>query len=125
MFDVNLNIVCLFVGQRVVRGEVDIQHHGHYHKQRITKLFVFGDSYADTGNVDPRGFAPSWKQPYGVTFPGKPAGRFSDGRVLTDYIGISNAFFLLFLLGYLIYIFYKLVTSLKFFLAILYFFTIK
>ncbi|XP_058742689.1 GDSL esterase/lipase At5g03610-like [Vicia villosa] len=72
-------------GQTVVRGEVDIQHH-HHHKQRITKLFVFGDSYADTGNVNPRGFAPSWKHPYGVTFPGKPAGRFSDGRVITDYI---------------------------------------
>ncbi|TKY53079.1 GDSL esterase/lipase [Spatholobus suberectus] len=48
-------------------------------------LFVFGDSYADTGNtrIDQPG---SWKQPYGITFPGKPAGRFSDGRVLTDYI---------------------------------------
>ncbi|TKY53072.1 GDSL esterase/lipase [Spatholobus suberectus] len=48
-------------------------------------LFVFGDSYADTGNtrINQPG---SWKQPYGITFPGKPAGRFSDGRVLTDYI---------------------------------------
>ncbi|KAJ6773128.1 hypothetical protein OIU74_019181 [Salix koriyanagi] len=48
------------------------------------KLFVFGDSYADTGNWEK--FAASWKEPYGFTFPGKPAGRFSDGRVLTDYI---------------------------------------
>ncbi|CAJ1968645.1 unnamed protein product [Sphenostylis stenocarpa] len=49
------------------------------------KLFVFGDSYVDTGNtrIDQAG---SWKNPYGITFPGKPAGRFSDGRVLTDYI---------------------------------------
>ncbi|KAJ7970559.1 GDSL esterase/lipase [Quillaja saponaria] len=51
------------------------------------KLFVFGDSYADTGN-SPVSWAGSWKQPYGVTFPGKPAGRFSDGRVLTDYIAL-------------------------------------
>lgn len=80
--------VCLFTGQRVVQGEVDIQRHHHHHKELITKLFVFGDSYADTGNIK-RGFAPSWKHPYGVTFPGKPAGRFSDGRVLTDYIGMS------------------------------------
>ncbi|XP_055812276.1 GDSL esterase/lipase At5g03610-like isoform X1 [Solanum dulcamara] len=50
-----------------------------------TKLFVFGDSYADTGN-NRKSVANSWKQPYGVTFPGKPAGRFSDGRVLTDYL---------------------------------------
>ncbi|KAJ1394493.1 SGNH hydrolase superfamily [Sesbania bispinosa] len=50
-----------------------------------TKLLVFGDSYADTGNIR-KGLANSWKDPYGITFPGKPAGRFSDGRVLTDYI---------------------------------------
>ena len=50
------------------------------------KLFVFGDSYADTGNIR-KSLSSSWKQPYGLTFPGKPAGRFSDGRVLTDYIG--------------------------------------
>ncbi|KAF7804316.1 GDSL esterase/lipase [Senna tora] len=53
--------------------------------QNPTKLFVFGDSYADTGNIGRDG-SKSWKTPYGVTFPGKPAGRFSDGRVLTDYI---------------------------------------
>ncbi|KAK6231805.1 hypothetical protein QUC31_010961 [Theobroma cacao] len=49
------------------------------------KLFVFGDSYADTGN-NRKAIASSWKFPYGITFPGKPAGRFSDGRVLTDYV---------------------------------------
>ncbi|KAL2227685.1 UNVERIFIED_CONTAM: GDSL esterase/lipase, partial [Sesamum indicum] len=48
-------------------------------------LFVFGDSYADTGNL-PTSVSRSWKSPYGITFPGKPSGRFSDGRVLTDYI---------------------------------------
>lgn len=53
---------------------------------RPTKLFVFGDSYADTGNIR-KSIGGSWKEPYGITFPGKPAGRFSDGRVLTDYIG--------------------------------------
>ncbi|KAK4481172.1 hypothetical protein RD792_012053 [Penstemon davidsonii] len=46
------------------------------------KIFVFGDSYADTGNVRN---GSSWKEPYGITFPGKPAGRFSDGHVYTDY----------------------------------------
>nr|GMD44447.1 GDSL esterase/lipase At5g03610-like [Ipomoea batatas] len=52
---------------------------------RPTKLFVFGDSYSDTGNFR-KIESVSWKQPYGFTFPGKPSGRFSDGRVLTDYI---------------------------------------
>lgn len=54
---------------------------------RPTKLFVFGDSYSDTGN-NPKALASSWKTPYGLTFPGKPAGRYSDGRVLTDYLGM-------------------------------------
>ncbi|KAK4776504.1 hypothetical protein SAY86_005192 [Trapa natans] len=48
----------------------------------ITKLFVFGDSYVDTGNADGN----SWGEPYGITYPGKPAGRMSDGRVLTDFL---------------------------------------
>ncbi|PWA92287.1 Lipase, GDSL [Artemisia annua] len=49
------------------------------------KLFVFGDSYVDTGNW-PKTYGGSWHEPYGITFPGSPSGRFSDGRVLTDYI---------------------------------------
>ncbi|XP_016512289.1 GDSL esterase/lipase At5g03610 isoform X2 [Nicotiana tabacum] len=86
-----------------VQGSTD-HHHNHQHhshnkqqsaineqkKHQIngfkpTKMFVFGDSYADTGN-NRKSVANSWKQPYGVTFPGKPSGRFSDGRVLTDYL---------------------------------------
>lgn len=50
----------------------------------FVKLFVFGDSYVDTGNYLN---SPSYKPPYGMTFPGKPSGRFSDGRILTDYVG--------------------------------------
>nr|GLL27826.1 GDSL esterase/lipase At5g03610-like [Ipomoea trifida] len=50
------------------------------------KLFVFGDSYADTGNWPPTNASGSWREPYGMTFPGKPSGRWSDGLVLTDYI---------------------------------------
>uniref|UniRef100_A0A803NW21 Uncharacterized protein n=1 Tax=Cannabis sativa TaxID=3483 RepID=A0A803NW21_CANSA len=41
------------------------------------KLFVFGDSYADTGNSR-KHTAVSWKPPYGITFPGKPAGSEND-----------------------------------------------
>lgn len=55
-----------------------------------TKLFVFGDSYADTGNTPVDGFE-CWKEPYGVTFPGQPSGRFSDGLVLTDFIGTYSS----------------------------------
>lgn len=79
----------LITGQRVVLQAEASPQHGP------TKLFVFGDSYADTGNIQ-KSFSNSWKDPYGVTFPGKPAGRFSDGRVLTDYIGKCNSTLLIF-----------------------------
>ncbi|XP_054782730.1 GDSL esterase/lipase At5g03610-like [Prosopis cineraria] len=65
--------------------QLEARHHIHRPKSASRKLFVFGDSYADTGNIR-RGLSKVWKEPYGSTFPGKPAGRFSDGRVLTDYI---------------------------------------
>ncbi|KAG7607987.1 hypothetical protein ISN44_As05g002730 [Arabidopsis suecica] len=29
----------------------------------------------------------SWKPPYGITFPGKPSGRYSDGLTATDFLG--------------------------------------
>ncbi|GAU23539.1 hypothetical protein TSUD_40170 [Trifolium subterraneum] len=54
-----------------------------YEETNSVKLFAFGDSYADTGNFLS---APSYALPYGITYPGKPTGRFSDGRILTDYV---------------------------------------
>nr|GMC90432.1 GDSL esterase/lipase At5g03610-like [Ipomoea batatas] len=60
-------------------------HRRRDEKKTPTALFVFGDSYADTGNL-PKALGPSWKQPYGITFPGKPSGRFTDGRVFTDIL---------------------------------------
>ncbi|XP_058205285.1 GDSL esterase/lipase At5g03610-like [Rhododendron vialii] len=61
-----------------------LRHHGinGFHPE---KLFVFGDSYVDTGNGD-KSTARSWEVPYGITSPGKPDGRYSDGRVLTDFL---------------------------------------
>ncbi|KAH7279454.1 hypothetical protein KP509_37G020200 [Ceratopteris richardii] len=50
-------------------------------------LFVFGDSYADTGNHSP--YVPilnkPWKLPYGITWPGEGSGRYSDGKIFTDF----------------------------------------
>ncbi|KAH9311071.1 hypothetical protein KI387_026106 [Taxus chinensis] len=52
-------------------------------------LFVFGDSFADTGNRDPynQTLSQSWRRPYGLTWPGYPAGRFSSGKIQTDFWG--------------------------------------
>ncbi|KAJ7558448.1 hypothetical protein O6H91_04G039700 [Diphasiastrum complanatum] len=51
---------------------------------KATSLFVFGDSYVDTGNRNQS--AQSWNSPYGMTWPRRPSGRFSNGRLLTDYL---------------------------------------
>lgn len=55
-----------------------------------TALFIFGDSLFDVGNnnyintttLDQANF---W--PYGETYFKSPTGRFSDGRLITDFIG--------------------------------------
>ncbi|KAG4997952.1 hypothetical protein JHK82_028728 [Glycine max] len=56
--------------------------YGVYNSNPV-KLFVFGDSYVDTGNFV---HSESYKPPSGITFPGNPAGRFCDGRIITDYV---------------------------------------
>ena len=59
----------------------------------MKKLFVFGDSLFDPGNnqylvANPEtDYVPGDRWPYGITFPGKPTGRISDGRLVPDFIG--------------------------------------
>ncbi|KAH7663446.1 GDSL lipase/esterase protein [Dioscorea alata] len=66
---------------------VSAAHSCEYPKQGGKKLFVFGDSFVDNGNLGKIGkLARSWTYPYGITFPHHPTGRFSDGRVLSDFI---------------------------------------
>ncbi|CAL9162274.1 unnamed protein product [Musa hybrid cultivar] len=54
----------------------------------FTAIFSFGDSIADTGNAVRLGSlgASSGSPPYGRTFFDRPTGRFSDGRVIIDFI---------------------------------------
>nr|WKU61930.1 acetylnorajmalan esterase 2 [Rauvolfia serpentina] len=53
-------------------------------------IYQFGDSISDTGNyirILPNGPAAAAANfPYGITFPGIPTGRFSDGRLIVDFI---------------------------------------
>ncbi|MED6148371.1 hypothetical protein PIB30_052619 [Stylosanthes scabra] len=64
---------------------------GSYMKHKA--LFVFGDSLYDPGNnlylqQKNRSLLPSDHYPYGKTFFNHPTGRFSDGRIVPDFIGL-------------------------------------
>ncbi|KAL8039695.1 hypothetical protein ABFX02_10G052700 [Erythranthe guttata] len=81
----NFFICCILLASGVLVGAQGSHKRYNHSDKRYNRMFVFGDSYADTGNLD-KGLASSWREPYGITFPRKPSGRFSDGRVLTDFI---------------------------------------
>jgi hypothetical protein len=65
------------------------------------RIFSFGDSLTDTGNFllsVPEDFPdPARSLPYGQTFFGRPSGRYSDGRNLLDFFGITPLLLLLFI----------------------------
>ncbi|XP_047309469.1 GDSL esterase/lipase At3g48460-like [Impatiens glandulifera] len=54
------------------------------------KIYAFGDSYTDTGNTDsstaPSGFNHVSSPPYGMTFFHRPTNRYSDGRLMIDFV---------------------------------------
>ncbi|KAI0491702.1 hypothetical protein KFK09_025962 [Dendrobium nobile] len=58
------------------------------HGSCYTSIFSFGDSITDTGNLllSNGDNCLSGRLPYGETFFGRPTGRFSDGRLIIDFI---------------------------------------
>lgn len=62
----------------------------HHRSNKHVPLFIFGDSFLDAGNnnyintttLDQANFLP-----YGETYFKFPTGRFSDGRLISDFIG--------------------------------------
>ncbi|KAL8056571.1 hypothetical protein ABFX02_04G127200 [Erythranthe guttata] len=54
------------------------------------KIYAFGDSYTDTGNTKtstgPTAFNHVSNPPYGVTFFHRPTNRYSDGRIVVDFV---------------------------------------
>jgi hypothetical protein len=59
-----------------------------------TRVFSFGDSLADTGNYgfvfpNDTGMNALWP-PYGETYFGNATGRFSNGRLVIDFIGTTR-----------------------------------
>ena len=58
--------------------------------KRYTRVFAFGNSLTDTGNVaifPPTAGGPTTRPPYGQTYFGQPSGRASDGRLIVDFLG--------------------------------------
>ncbi|URD82432.1 lipid catabolic process [Musa troglodytarum] len=55
-------------------------------------IFNFGDSLTDTGNLAflTGGKAPASRPPYGETYFHRPTGRFTDGRIILDFIGCRS-----------------------------------
>lgn len=55
---------------------------------KFDKIFQFGDSLSDTGNlVRERPFDMSSRLPYGQSYFNRPTGRYSNGLIMIDYIG--------------------------------------
>lgn len=60
------------------------------HPRPFKKIYAFGDSYTDTGNTvsttGPSGFNYVSSPPYGLTFFHHPTNRYSDGRLVIDFV---------------------------------------
>ncbi|KAM7480650.1 hypothetical protein LguiA_028863 [Lonicera macranthoides] len=62
---------------------------GHVIKKNVVPLFIFGDSLFDAGNNNYINTTTTFRSnfwPYGETYFNYPTGRFSDGRIIPDFI---------------------------------------
>ncbi|KAL0342359.1 UNVERIFIED_CONTAM: GDSL esterase/lipase [Sesamum calycinum] len=77
--------------------------HDDRHPRPFNTIYAFGDSYTDTGNTrsntGPNGFMFVSNLPYGRTFFHRPTNRYSDGRLVIDFV--AQALSLPFLSPYL------------------------
>jgi hypothetical protein len=59
-------------------------------RRPFKKIYAFGDSFTDTGNTKsitgPSGFGHVSNPPYGSTFFHRPTNRYSDGRLVIDFV---------------------------------------
>lgn len=62
----------------------------HPRRRPFKNIYAFGDSYTDTGNTrsttGPSGFMFVSNPPYGRTFFGRPTNRYTDGRLVIDFV---------------------------------------
>ncbi|MQL91200.1 hypothetical protein Taro_023809 [Colocasia esculenta] len=61
----------------------------------FSKIYAFGDSFTDTGNTNdstgPFAFVHASDPPYGATFFRRPTNRYSDGRLVVDFLAAALA----------------------------------
>ncbi|GMH10450.1 hypothetical protein Nepgr_012291 [Nepenthes gracilis] len=81
-----------------ISGALGYPNHGGSLSSSNPAVFNFGDSNSDTGGLT-AGIGFSLPPPYGQTYFHKPSGRFSDGRLIIDFL--VNAAELPFLKAYL------------------------
>lgn len=92
----NLHSFCCFVVYivliQLIASLCLITSQSHINEIANNALFIFGDSTVDSGNNNYIDTIPENKadcKPYGQNGVfDKPTGRFSDGRIITDFIGI-------------------------------------
>lgn len=61
------------------------------HASAVVPMIVFGDSLVDQGNNNYLfTIAKCNYMPYGVDFPGGATGRFSNGRIISDFISMFS-----------------------------------
>ncbi|KAI3894042.1 hypothetical protein MKW92_026060 [Papaver armeniacum] len=84
IFSVLVLFFLLFNSTFSLIDQAEVQNHGS-EGLSLSKLFLFGDSYLDTGNNNLT--VRCWKFPYGMAIPGVPTGRYSDGLIFTDFLG--------------------------------------
>ncbi|KAK8933316.1 GDSL esterase/lipase [Platanthera zijinensis] len=60
---------------------------------RFTSIFSFGDSIAHTENllISRKGKIPAARSPYGRAYFHRPTGRFLDGQLINDFIGLCSS----------------------------------
>lgn len=62
-------------------------------------VFNFGDSNSDTGTLISTGFETLYL-PYGQTYFHPPSGRYSDGRLIVDFLSNNLKIFFVFFLSF-------------------------
>ena len=89
LVDLILTAVLLVVAAEAA-GDLETSGCRGLTRGRYSRVFAFGNSLTDTGNAaiyPPTAGGTFTRLPYGQTYFGRPSGRASDGRIITDFLG--------------------------------------